>query len=236
MNSNPLVSVLIPAYNCAQYISQSIDSVLAQGVDNLEIIVADDGSTDDTVKLFTPPQPYGEGSGVRYFYKSHSGISATRNFCLEKAQGKYVAWVDADDFWLKGKLQAQLDYITRTPDCRIVFTRYRNWLEDEKLFENDRIKHEVSLEQKLKRYLSSSLIERSVFDTVGGFEPELAVGEDTELISRIEYSGISTAHFIDEVYYVRRIHAANTSLNYPVYNDMLKKYLSRNLLKFKLKK
>jgi glycosyltransferase involved in cell wall biosynthesis len=122
------ISVLIPTYNCSQYIREAIDSVLTQNYDNLEIIVVDDGSTDNTKEVLKDYP-----ANLKYFYKGNGGIGSTRNACLEHASGELVAWVDSDDYWLPGKLQAQLTYLEEHPDCEIVFTKFENFFEREEL-------------------------------------------------------------------------------------------------------
>jgi glycosyltransferase involved in cell wall biosynthesis len=241
-DSLQLISVLIPTYNCAGFIREAIDSVWVQDYDNLEIIIVDDGSTDDTKEIV---ERYVETRHVetrhaaslptiKYFYKEHGGISETRNCCIEKASGEYLAFLDADDYWLPGKLHAQIEYLRKHPDCRIVFTRYTNLITDESLEKNRRVLFEKELEKMLKRYLPSALIHYKVFEAVGDFLTELTVGEDTEMISRIEFSGINTSHCLEEIYYHRRLHGKNTILSNRVSDKDLKKYLHRNFLKYKL--
>jgi glycosyltransferase involved in cell wall biosynthesis len=230
-NDKPLhISVLIPTYNCAGFIREAVDSVLVQACDNLEIIVVDDGSTDNTKKIFENYTPC-----LKYFHKEHGGISETRNYCIEKASGEYFAFLDADDYWLPGKLHAQITYLRQHPDCKIVFTRYTNRITGESLEENRRVLFEKELEKTQKRYLPSALIHREVFEHLGSFLTELVVGEDTEMISRIEFSGIDTSHCLEEVYYHRRLHGSNAILtNNDISNKDLKRIIAKNFLNYKL--
>ena len=97
----PLISILIDTYNYGRYVEEAIESVLAQNfpVDEREILVVDDGSTDDTaerVRRF--------GSAINYFRKPNGGQASAFNFGLRRARGKYIALLDADDYWLPGKL------------------------------------------------------------------------------------------------------------------------------------
>ena len=109
MDNNPLVSVVIPAYNAANTIAQSIDSVLAQDVP-LEIIIVDDGSNDHLLEVI---KTY--GSRVKYAKnKTNSGVSASRNNGVKMGQGKYIAFLDADDWWEKDKLRKQLELMENT--------------------------------------------------------------------------------------------------------------------------
>jgi glycosyltransferase involved in cell wall biosynthesis len=226
---NPFISVLIPAYNCSRFIGDAIDSVWKQEYANLEIIVVDDGSTDNLQEVLK-----NYPSNLKYFHKAHSGISASRNLCLEKAQGDCLAFLDADDYWLPGKLNNQVEYMAQHPECEIVFSRYRNVVEVPEPEINKRILFEKELEQTNKRYLPSALIRRDVFEKAGRFLEELQVGEDTEMISRMTFSGIDVSHCIDTVYYCRRLHGNNSILVQENSDQELKKRIMQNFLKYKL--
>jgi glycosyltransferase involved in cell wall biosynthesis len=90
----PLVSVIIPAYNAGAYINETIDSVLTQTYPHVEIIVVDDGSTDDTVERL---KKY--GAGIKYIYQANAGVGPDRNTGFDASSGDYIAFLDADDIW-----------------------------------------------------------------------------------------------------------------------------------------
>lgn len=113
------VSVVIPAYNRARRLPQAIDSVLAQGVAGLEVIVVDDGSTDDTRSVV---EAYGDR--VRYTYQSNAGVGAARNTGMRQATGEFVAFLDSDDRWHAFKLSAQLALLDQRPDVGLVFSDF----------------------------------------------------------------------------------------------------------------
>jgi glycosyltransferase involved in cell wall biosynthesis len=207
--NSPSVSVLIPTYNCAQYIREAINSILAQDYDNLEIIVADDGSTDDTREIVETLH-----KTVKYFYKPHSGISASRNLCLEKAQGEYIAWCDADDYWAEGKLKAQMQYMEEHPDCQIVFTKFQNFVDNEELKKSIKAKREIYVSEYYRIYFPSALIKKELFTRYGIFLNELMFFEDTELIYRFAIQGVNISHYIDNVFYFRRLHGKNITLTH----------------------
>ncbi|MGI8668594.1 MAG: glycosyltransferase family 2 protein, partial [Aridibacter sp.] len=100
---HPLVSVIIPAYNAEQFISQTIESVLGQTLKDFEIVVVDDGSTDETAGI---AESY--GAPVRCIRKTNGGVSRARNTGIEHAVGKYIAFLDADDLWEPTKLEKQV--------------------------------------------------------------------------------------------------------------------------------
>lgn len=114
----PLISILIDTYNYGRYVEEAIESVLAQDfhVDEREILVVDDGSTDDTaerVRRF--------GSAINYFRKPNGGQASAFNFGLRRAKGKYVALLDADDYWLPGKLSRVAEEFEKHPDAGMLY-------------------------------------------------------------------------------------------------------------------
>ena len=107
----PLVSVVIPTYNYGTYVAQAVESVLAQDYEPKEIVVADDGSTDDTAKAL---EPYADR--VRVLRLAHAGPGAARNAALHSTNGEFVAFLDADDLWLAGKLTRQVEAMRQHPE------------------------------------------------------------------------------------------------------------------------
>ena len=116
--NEPLVSVIIPAFNCQDYICEAIDTVLKQSYKNIEIIVVD-SSTDHTRKLLEQYQ-----ERIAYFFEEPKGVSAARNFGLKQARGSLVAFQDADDRWLPNRLEAQVHALQKFPDAKLVFSDY----------------------------------------------------------------------------------------------------------------
>lgn len=108
-------SVIVSTYNRAHYICEAIDSVLAQNYQNIEIIVVDDGSTDETRAVLR-----GYGDKIRYFYQENQGLPAARNFGIEKSSGKYLAFLDDDDIWFPEFLENQVAYLEAHPEVGMV--------------------------------------------------------------------------------------------------------------------
>lgn len=106
----PRVSVIIPTYNRAEYVTQAIDSVLAQTYTDYEIIVVDDGSADNTKEVLLPYM-----DRIRYIYQENAGVSAARNTGIKAAKGDWITFLDSDDEWLPGKLAVQIRAVERHP-------------------------------------------------------------------------------------------------------------------------
>lgn len=113
----PNVSVIIPTYNCARYISEAIGSALSQTYRDFEIIVVDDGSTDNTAEVLDVYK-----GQIRLLHQQNKGVSAARNKGIREARGHYVAFLDADDLWLPDKLGLQVQIMEANPDTAMVFT------------------------------------------------------------------------------------------------------------------
>lgn len=118
--STPDISVVIPVYNGDRYIKTAIQSVLNQKNCTFELIIIDDGSTDQTADLI---QPY--RASLSYFYQTNAGVSTARNLGIEKSTGQYIAFLDADDYFLPDKLAAQLALFQAEPSLGIVHSGWQ---------------------------------------------------------------------------------------------------------------
>ena len=225
MINNPLISILIPTYNNAKYIKQAIESVYAQNYDNMEIIVVDDGSTDNTKEIVE------QYKDIKYFYTEHKGIPFVRNLALEKSKGEYIAFLDSDDYWLSEKLNIQIQYFKEHPDCEIVFTKYKNFFEEEKIKIDKRAIREKELEAVEYKILPTALIKKTLFEKYGVFDENFQTGEDTELIYRMGKRGVSFDCCIDKVLYMRRLHGNNITLTVrPKYSKYIMNILRKEVL------
>ena len=122
--SSPLVSVVIPAYNSGRYIAEAIDSVLRQDYPALEILVIDDGSTDNTSEVVAR-----YGDRVRLLAQVNQGSAAARNHGIRHANGKYIAFLDADDAWWSHKIRYQIDALMQS-GYKMAYSRFIRWYED----------------------------------------------------------------------------------------------------------
>jgi glycosyltransferase involved in cell wall biosynthesis len=123
--ARPLVSVVIPAYNAAGFIGETLDSVRAQTVRDLEVLVVDDGSTDGTAGLVRRRYPE-----VRLFTQANQGAAVARNTALDHARGDWIAFLDSDDLWQPAKLERQLAHAERNREAAVVHTGFRYLLPD----------------------------------------------------------------------------------------------------------
>lgn len=116
----PIVSVVIPTYNRARRLPVAIDSALAQDCGLIEVIVIDDGSSDDTRAMVA--RRYGSDPRVKYVHRANGGAAAARNEGLKRCRGDYIAFLDSDDRWLAGKLQLQLACLRSVPEAGMIST------------------------------------------------------------------------------------------------------------------
>lgn len=225
-----MVSVIMPAYNCAGYVAEAIDSVLAQDYPNLELVIVDDGSDDDTADVIK-----GYSDRVRLFAQRNSGPAAARNFAVAKARGDYLAFLDGDDYWLPGKISAQMRYLTQHPESRFVYGRFIRWeqAQDGSFLPSDAVPRTAakdgvdapysgSIYTKLLLdnivHIITALIHRSVYDSVGGFDESLRTGEDYDFWLRVSRSFMADRLARDVALY--RIHStASTTVPRATHNE-----------------
>jgi glycosyltransferase involved in cell wall biosynthesis len=185
--SEPLVSVVIPSFNYGHLVGEAVDSVLVQTYPNVEVIVVDDGSTDDTRQRLAK---YGER--IRYHYQPNAGLSAARNTGIGLAEGEYIALLDSDDAFHPEKLAVQMAVLTKHPTLGLVGT---DEFSDEpvewtsvQLADIDAATEMISLEQaviKAQFAPSSILARRECFELAGLFDTELKSVEDRDMWIRI---------------------------------------------------
>ena len=119
------VSVIMPAFNCEAYIADALDSVFSQGLESIEVIVVDDESTDNTAEVAAAFD-----HRVRVLKSKHLGPAGARNLAVTNSVGEFLAFLDADDVWLPGKLRAQMNFIECNPTAKIVYTGHIFWRVD----------------------------------------------------------------------------------------------------------
>jgi glycosyltransferase involved in cell wall biosynthesis len=134
-HSRPTVSVIIPTYNRAGYVVEAIESVLAQTYKNIEIVVIDDGSTDDTPEML---KPYKEK--IKYIYTENGGPARARNIGMKEAAGEYIAFLDSDDLYYPFKTEIQVAFLQKNPDVALVCSEL-SAINDEKILDEFHLKN-----------------------------------------------------------------------------------------------
>jgi glycosyltransferase involved in cell wall biosynthesis len=209
----PQVSVVIPAYNSMEYLPATIASVLEQTFTDFELLIINDGSTDDLVAWaahITDPR-------VRLISQDNQGVSVARNRGITASQGKYIAFLDADDLWEPTKLEKQVRCFENDPEVGLVDTCI--FFADEQgnrggvgggLYESGNVWTEI-LQRNLLWCGSTPLVRRDCFETVGLFDTDLRSAEDWHMWTRIA-SRFSFAIIKEPLVYYRQ-HRTNKSGN-----------------------
>ena len=217
MRQRPNVSFIIATYNREHYLAETIDSVLSQTFRSFELIVVDDGSTDNTRELL---RSYGDR--LRFYCQENRGPSAARNLGVRHARGEWIAIQDSDDLCRPTHLEVLLGYVAAHPECRMVFANgayldrpehgrdtiipirksrrlARNGVTIRDLFEKSIVR------------LQGSLISKSAYDEIGGHDESLRICMDLDLSFRLLMK--FPVGYIDETVFEYREHAGNTGKN-----------------------
>jgi glycosyltransferase involved in cell wall biosynthesis len=203
--SQPLVSVIIPAYNAAAFLGEALASLQHQAQAPLDIILIDDGSTDDTAALVTA-----WGDTVRYEYQANQGPAAARNRGLALARGELIAFLDADDRWPAGKLALQVEALQTGPERPAVMGHIQILRADPA--PGPGAPAYVLEPKPVQAMLLGCLVaRRSTFDQVGGFDPTLRISEDTDWFIRARELGLVIPMVPEVVLHYRRHSESLTS-------------------------
>ncbi len=199
--SKLLVSVIIPTFNRAWCLFEAIDSVITQTYPNYELIIIDDGSTDDTQKRLATRD------GVAVIRQQNQGVSAARNKGIKASKGELIAFLDSDDLWLPDKLAVQVKFFTQNPGAMICQTQ-ESWIRNGKRIHPKNRHRKASgyfFERSLELCLvspSAVMIKRKLFDELGHFDEHLPACEDYDLWLRI--GAHLPIYLIDESLVVKR--------------------------------
>ena len=197
-----LVTVIIPFRNHERYLDAAIRSVLAQTHAPLELILVDDGSTDDSAALaqsYVPP--------ARYLRREHGGAGAARNSGIERASGDYLAFCDVDDIWAPTKLERQMAAVSQDPTIDVVFARVTEFWAAEDAGPPLR-----PIRRNFPGALPSAvLVRREAFHRVGRFAEGLRVAEWVDWYARMRDTGLREA-WLPDVLVARGLHRSNNSL------------------------
>lgn len=215
------ISVIIPAYNAEKYLSDAIESVLKQTIAVDEIIVVDDGSADGTKTI-----AQGFNGIVQYVYQENKGVAAARNKGLNLAKGEFITFIDADDIWVKNKIELQMQLLKKTPEVEMLIGFLQRVYKESagasfKVFDGD--ESGIFVLQ-----LGSTLIRREVFKKVGKFDEEMALSEDLDWFLRCREVGIDVEVHEDVVQFYRQ-HEKNITKNRRVTNSFMLKAFKKSL-------
>jgi hypothetical protein len=195
MNDAPLVSVIIPVHNGTTVLSDALTSVRQQTCQNFEVIVVDDGSSDGSHAL---AQKFAdEDYRIKVLRQPNGGVSVARNTAIARARGELIAFLDADDVWLPGKLAAQLDLLKREPHANLLFADYFLWdgrndfgrrYSDPDKFPDGDVSRRLIFFNLFGT--STVMIKRETLEAVGWFDVDLSMAEDWDMWLRIAERGL----------------------------------------------
>jgi hypothetical protein len=190
-SASPLVSVVLPTRNRADYLPEAVHSVLNQSWGDFELIVVDDGSTDATAEITGGIVD----ARVRYVFQASQGRSAARNYGVRLAQGEFVGFLDSDDRYLSGALAAHLQVLTQQPDLGLTLGGYQYVSEDGRPGD-ERCPWNEGGGLNVAGWLTncygmpgSIMVRRAWLERAQGFDPELHMAEDWDLFLRLAYAG-----------------------------------------------
>jgi O-antigen/teichoic acid export membrane protein/glycosyltransferase involved in cell wall biosynthesis/polysaccharide pyruvyl transferase WcaK-like protein len=229
----PRVSIIMPVHNGKDFIHEAIDSALAQSYPSFELLVIDDGSDDMDYKLLES-----KDIRVRVIRQQNGGVSRARNSGIAQARGEFIAFLDADDFWLPGKLEAQVRYFDAHPAIGFVFGRYLKWAaRPDGLFPpaasmapdckdvvlTDPQRSGWAYTRMLMGMLigmSAAIMRKSVCTQIGVFDEGMRIGEDYEYWFRT--SRVTEMHSLAAVVSLYRTHGASTMARVTPTNHMVR--------------
>jgi glycosyltransferase involved in cell wall biosynthesis len=223
-SGNALISVIIGVYNGEAYLGEAIDSVLSQTYSPVELIVVDDGSEDGTAQVI---KRY--GSAVRHVHQPNAGMGAARNAGVVLAEGRFLAFLDADDRFTREKLESQMEVFASEPAADVVFGHMTEFIspdvDDEARALLRQPVHDVAW-----RTPNLMLVTREAFDRVGLFSTTLKVGIGVDWYARSLEKGLK-ASTPPVVVLERRLHADNNGIRQrglrPQYLHVLKAAIDR---------
>jgi glycosyltransferase involved in cell wall biosynthesis len=205
MTSPKLISCIVPVFNGEDYIKETLDSIHGQTYRPIQVIVADDGSTDGTADI-VERYPH----AVVYVRQENSGPAWARNLGLSVATGEFIAFLDADDLWHPQKLERQIACFEACPGLDYCVAHIQNFWISELETEAERFKdHPRS--KPVPAYTTHTLLaRRSLFEAIGEFDASLHHCDDTEWFLRAGDHG-ATGELLPEVLAYRRLHRTNRS-------------------------
>ena len=238
-NNFPLVSVVIPTYNSSKWIIETIESVINQSYKNLEIVIVDDGSSDDTEIVLANFIQNNNNVEIQYFKISNSGPACARNFGVSKCKGDFIAFLDSDDLWLKEKIHIQIEYFLTYPDVDLLTTNVEIIDKKGTHIGYSRKKFPRKTDNLYLYYFSGRItmntptimVKKNVFLDIGGFNQNMIHREDHYFLMCVsrQYKIININKFLVK----RRVHSESISFDYKSFtNDphsLIKSYYQKRM-------
>ncbi len=220
----PMISIVIPVYNGGEFIEDALQSALNQTYKNIEIIVVDDGSTDNTEKIIKKFQ-----NRIKYFKKENGGVSSALNLAIKEARGEYISWLSHDDLYIKDKLKLQVEELAKLEDKNtIIYSNFNYVDENLKILADGKSYQEfdeklmnVSLYPLLKGFINGCtlLIKKSIYEEFGYFDTSLAGTQDYKLF--FEMLKKYPVKYVDKKLIYSRVHKNQCSNTFGIdfYNE-----------------
>ena len=206
MNTHPRISVIMPVFNAEKYVRQALESVLAQTVDDTEIICVDDGSTDSSLDIM---RAFGNKITI-LGNNQNTGAAQARNTGIASARGEFLAFLDADDIWEPEKLSAQMLQFQNSPELDISFSYMKCFISPELSEEIKQLRH--CPPDPMAGYVpGTAIIKSTSFKKVGMLKPKWKVGEFIDWFARAKEMGLRY-EMNPGVFLLRRIHETNTGV------------------------
>lgn len=234
----PCFSIIIPVYNKVNFIENTLQSVFQQSFTDYEIILINDGSTDDSEsKILTFNDPR-----IHYYSKKNEGVSETRNLGIEKAKSEFVTFLDADDYWYPNFLEEMFLLIKKFPEQSVFSaaieientkTVIPSSYSIEKINDNVIVNYFEASHKESVLFTSCAVFHKNVFEKVGKFDPLIKSGQDTDLWIRIGLIypivfsfKILTRYIYDPNSLSKKKSFMNSKMNFSKFSDQEKKNLA----------
>src|SRR5438552_7660761 len=209
--TNPLVTVIVAAYNGEKFLRETLESAFRQDYDPFEVVFVDDGSEDETGEI-------ARSFPVRYLRQANQGLPAARNAGLAVARGELVAFLDDDDLLPPTKLAVQAAHLREHPEIGCVLGR-QEWIFEG--IEQPSLPRDPIFGEPGGIQLVTAMIRRHVLEELGGFDPTYRYAEDRDLFIRMRERGVDLAVLPDVVLH-KRLHGSNMTMNQPATHPMLR--------------
>ncbi len=205
---SPKVTVIIPSYNRASFIRETVESVLGQIYENIDLVVVDDGSTDGSLEIL---ESYRDRIKLlRHEGGANKGQSASINLGMRSSEGEYIAILDSDDTWAPKKIAIQVEYLQQHPDVGLVYVNEiiidENGVEQYKIFPSNHLETSDPGAVLLDCYFrvpTNALVRRSVFEVAGEFDESMRSSQDHDMAIRL--TEVTKIAFLNEpVSYYRK--------------------------------